>query len=68
MDLTQVLVDFKKFERSIIWHEFWHGRQKEENVKQPIFKKQKSNLPKNYTIPKELQTYLGAIKLHIFYV
>ena len=53
MDLTQVLVDFKKFERSIIWHEFWHGKQKEESLIQPIFKQQKFNLPKNYKIPKE---------------
>ena len=29
LDLTQVLVDFKMFERSVIWHEFWHGREKD---------------------------------------
>ena len=25
LDITQVLADFKYFERSIIWHEFHHG-------------------------------------------
>ena len=61
LDLTEVLVDFQRFERSAIWHEFWHNREKEEFIK-PIFKKHKNNLPKNYTSPKELKTYLGAIK------
>ena len=26
LDITQVLVDFKRFERSTIWHEFWYRR------------------------------------------
>ena len=25
LDLTQVLVDFKQFERTISWQEFWHN-------------------------------------------
>ena len=65
MDLTQVLVDFKRFERSAIWHEFWYGREKVEGYEPPIFKNQKSNLPKNYSTPKELKIYLGAIKSEI---
>ena len=65
LDLTQVLVDFKIFERSVIWHEFWHGREKDTTYESPIFKTQKQNLPKNYTIPKEIKTYLGAIKSEI---
>ena len=51
MDLTQVLVDFKRFERSAIWHEFWYGKEKNRNYKPPIFKKQKRNYPKNYSSP-----------------
>ena len=45
LDITQVLVGVKKFEKSIIWKEFWFGRDKEE-FKPPIFKSKKINLPK----------------------
>ena len=31
LDITQVLVDWKRFERSMIWTEFWYGRDKGEN-------------------------------------
>ena len=37
------------------------------DMNQQIFKTQKQNLPKNYTIPKEIKTYLGAIKSEIMY-
>ena len=65
MDLTQVLVDFKRFERSAIWHEFWYGKEKNQNYKPPIFKKQKRNYPKNYSSPQELKNCLSAIKSEI---
>ena len=65
LDLTQVLVDYKKFERSTIWHEFWYGREQDSERKVPIFKTNKSNLPKNYTVPEGLRTFLGAIKSEI---
>ena len=55
MDLTQVLVDFIRFERSAIWHEFLYGKEKNRNNKPPIFKKQKRKYPKNYSSPKELK-------------
>ena len=65
LDLTQVLVDFNKFERSVIWQEFWHGREKDENYKVPIFKSQKNNLPKNHKIPKGLKTFINSVKSEI---
>ena len=65
LDLTEVLVDFKRFERSAIWHEFWHNREKDQEYKKPIFKNRKYNLPKNYTSPNELKSYLGAIKFEL---
>ena len=65
LDITQTLVEFKQFERSAIWHEFWFDRQPEEQYEQPLFKTQKSNLPKNYTVPQGLKTFLGAIKSEI---
>ena len=65
MDLTQVLVDFKRFERMSIWHEFWYNREQYKNYNPPIFKNQKRNLPKNYSSPKELKICLGAIRSEI---
>ena len=65
LDLTQVLVDFKKFERSAIWHEFWYGRDQDMERKLPIFKSNKSNLPQKYTIPEGLKIYLNSVKSEI---
>ena len=47
LDLTQVLTDFKRFERTMIWKEFWHGRDNVNNQKRSIFKHKKNYLPKN---------------------
>jgi hypothetical protein len=65
LDLTQVLVDFKRFERSIIWHEFFHRTENDGDFKGRIFKSSKSNLPKNYKSPEGLKTYLSSIKSEI---
>ena len=55
LDLTQVLVDYKRFERSMIWHEFWFGTPQGENTyKPPLFKSKKNNLPKNHRSPHGL--------------
>ena len=51
LDVTQVLADFKYFERTMIWKEFWYARDSPENQERPIFKSKKSNLPKNYKSP-----------------
>ena len=45
LDLTQVLVDFKRFERSIIWHEYFYGSEDNGEFKPKIFKSNKNNLP-----------------------
>jgi len=60
LDLTQVLTDFKRFERTMIWKEFWFGRETDEQAKKPIFKSKKNNLPRNYKTPKQKQ---GQIQL-----
>ena len=65
MDLTQVLVDFKRFERTAIWHEFWYGKEKSKEYKPPIFKRNKRNLTKNHRIPKELKSWLNAMRSEI---
>ena len=61
LDITQVLVDYKHFERSAIWQEFWFGKEKFE-YKPSLFNKKKRNLPKNYTVPTAVKTFLSAAK------
>ena len=58
IDITQILVDFKRYERSVIWMEYWYGRDQDEEQKLPIFRKQKYNLPKNNKVPDDLKTFL----------
>ena len=65
LDLTQVLVDFKRFERSVIWHEYFYGTEIECETRGKIFKSTKTNLPKNYKSPDGLKTYLGSVKSEI---
>ena len=65
LDLTQVLVDFKRFERSVIWQEYFYGRESDSDLKVKIFQQSKSNLPKNYKTPEGLQTCLSSIKSEI---
>ena len=63
LDLTQVLTDYKRFERSAIWHEFWYGKENdEEERKDPIFPTHKTNMPKNYTVPEGLKVFLNSVK------
>ena len=33
LDITQTLVEFRRFERSTIWHEFWFQRDTQKNMK-----------------------------------
>ena len=60
MDMTQVFVDYKRFERSAIWNEFHFG--KENDFEEPIFKEHKTNLPKNYSVPEDLKIFLHSVK------
>ena len=62
LDLTQVLVDFRRFEGSVIWHEYFYGTEIESGTRRTIFKSRKTNLPKNYKSPDGLKTYLGSVK------
>ena len=41
LDLTQVLVDFKRFERSMIWHEFFHGKDIDNMTRRKFSKQEK---------------------------
>ena len=66
LDITQILVDYKKYERSLVWHEFWYGREDAETkYEPPMFKTNKTNFPKNYTVPEGLKVMIGAVKSEI---
>ena len=38
LDRTQLLVDFNRFARAVIWQEFWEGRDQEEEYLNPYLK------------------------------
>ena len=65
LDITQTLVEFDRFERSIIWYEYWFGQEYLEEKEKSLYKSHKNNLPKNYTVPQGLNTFLSAIKSEI---
>ena len=65
LDLTQVLVDFKQFERTIAWQEFWHNRDQSEQPRRRIFKNKKHNFPRKHTAPTGMKIFLGAVKSEI---
>ena len=64
LDITQVLANFRQFERSMVWQEFWYGRENEMKTI-PIFRLNKTNFPRNHQIPKNLRTCLNSIKSEI---
>ena len=61
LDILQVMVDCKRLGRSMIWQEYWHNRETEAVYKPPIFKKVKTNLPKEAP-PKALINFIGAVR------
>ena len=65
LDITQTLVEFRKFERSAVWHEFHHGREDNTDFKDHIFKEEKTNMPSKYSVPEGLKIFLSAIKSEI---
>ena len=65
LDLTQVLVDFRRFERSALWQEFWHNHENKSEYKPSIFKAKKYNIPKNHKTPTGLKTFLNSVKSEI---
>ena len=64
LDITQTLVEFKRYERSAIWTEFWYGKDNEQ-TEEPIFRTHKTNYPKKYSSPEGLKIFLGSVKSEI---
>ena len=65
LDITQVFVDYKQFERSVLWKEFHFGKDNQETYERPIFRIQKTNLPQKHSTPELLKTFLSAVKSDI---
>ena len=64
LNMTQVLVNYKRFERSTIWHEFWFGSDTGVYVP-PIFKRKKDNLPVKHPTPPGVKVFLNSVKSEI---
>ena len=65
LDNTQLQADYKRFERSVIWQEYFFNYEEDVDFEQQIFKSQKTNLPKNYKSPDGLKIFLNSIKSEI---
>ena len=65
LDITQILVEFKQFERTIVWQEFWYGTEKSEAPNRRIFKTKKHNFPRGHKSPAGIKTFLGSVKSEI---
>ena len=63
-NLSEVLVDFSKFERKIKWREYWHDKgDTNDTYEPPIFRKEKTNMPKNTS--KEVEGFVSGIRSEI---
>ena len=65
LDNTQLQADYKRFERSVIWQEYFFNYEEDVDFEQQIFRSQKTNLPKNYKSPDGLKIFLNSIKSEI---
>ena len=65
LDITQVLVDHKYFERTLVWIDLFFDKEPDEERKPGIFRKKKHNFPKNYRSPDALQTFISATRAEI---
>lgn len=62
LDVTQVLTDFRRFERTMVWTEYWYGKETDATYVKPLFKQKKHNFPRNNRAQKGLLDYLAAVK------
>ena len=65
LDITQVLVEHKYFERTLVWIDLFFDKEPDEERKPEIFRKKKHNFPKNYRSPDSLQTFISATRAEI---
>jgi hypothetical protein len=61
INVTEMLADYRKFERKMRWKEFFHDKEDENNhYIPPIFPQEKSNLPPKGGAP--LNNFLIGVK------
>ena len=61
VDLTQLEVDMRYFERNLMWTDVFDG-EKDENFKPSIFRERKANFPTKYNPPEALRTFISSFK------
>ena len=64
LNISKVLTDFKSFERKMVWAEFFHGSDNSD-YKPPLFKTEKTNMPRNYSVPKGLQKFHNTVEFNL---
>ena len=63
LNLTQVLADLSKFERTMVWIEFFHDKDDDDDYSgPPLFKEQKTNMPKDHNTPQGLKTFINSVR------
>ena len=62
LDITQILVEFRQFERTVVWQEYWHDADQNAPPNRRIFKSKKHNFPRKHKTPNGVKTFLGAVK------
>ena len=61
LDITQLLVEYKRYERSAILNEFHHGEE-QDSYETPLFKTHKTNMHSKYSVPEGLKVFLSSVK------
>ena len=56
LDITQLLTDFRKFERTMVWHEFLFERESEDTYESPLFRQNNQIFLKTTLLQKDFKT------------
>ena len=62
LDITEVFSDLKRFERIMIWQEYWYGKESIKKEGKPIFYEKKTNMPKGHHTPQALKNFITSVK------
>ena len=64
LDITQILVDWKRFERTMIWKEWWFNKEDDNNFLEPLFKKSSKRLIQ-FILALNSQWLIQCKKIHL---
>ena len=65
LDITQVLVDWRRFDRSTIWHEFWFGSEQNNDYEAQLFKSKKIYIYIKIYIQPLLKIFFNSVRSEI---